>query len=73
MNPNEIRKLTAECLITYREKNQLSQELMAELCDLSLKGYKNLEQGTSVPSLATAHRIHQVTGIDLNTLTLPQM
>ena len=51
---------------------QYSQEHMAELCNLSLKGYKNLEQGTSIPSLATALRIHEVTGMDLNTLTLPE-
>ena len=72
MLQDDIRKLTAYCLNTYREKMQYSQEHMAELCNLSLKGYKNLEQGTSIPSLATALRIHAVTGMDLNTLTLPE-
>ena len=59
-------------LITYREKNDYSQEYMAELCNLSLKGYQTLEQGTNIPSLVTALRIRDVTGIDLNTLSLPQ-
>ena len=72
MIQEDIREHTARCLNTYREKKQYSQEHMAELCNLSLKGYKNLEQGTSIPSLATALRIHDVTGMDLNTLTLPE-
>ena len=72
MIQEDIREHTARCLNTYREKKQYSQEHMAKLCNLSLKGYKNLEQGTSIPSLATALRIHDVTGMDLNTLTLPE-
>ncbi len=72
MQQSDIREHTAQCLNTYREKMQYSQEHMAELCNLSLKGYKNLEQGASIPSLATALRIRDVTGMDLNTLTLPE-
>ena len=71
MLQKDILKLLAHCLNTYREKKQYSQEQMAELCNLSLKGYQNLEQGTSIPSLTTALRIRDITGMDLNTLTLP--
>ena len=45
---------------------------MARLCNLSLDYYISIEQGISLPSLATAIRIHKVTGIDLNTLSLPE-
>lgn len=72
MKSADVRKLTSACLTTYREQHQYSQEHMAELCNLSLKGYKNIEQGTSIPSLETALRIHTVTGMDLNTLSLPR-
>lgn len=68
----DIRRRTSLCLCTYREQKRYTQERMAELCNLSLKGYKNLEYGHSIPSLATALRLHQVTGMDLNTLTLPE-
>ena len=73
MSPIEIRQRTSQCLITYRSHNQFSQEQMAILCDLSLKGYVNIEQGNTIPSLTTALRIHEVTGMDLNTLTLPEI
>ena len=72
MTSKEIREKTTHCLITYREKMEYSQEYMAELCSLSLPGYQDIEQGIIIPSLTTAQRIRSVTGIDLNTLTLPE-
>ena len=72
MNQNEIRQRLVHCLITYRQNNFHSQKLMARLCNLSLDYYISIEQGISLPSLATAISIHKVTGIDLNTLSLPE-
>lgn len=70
MDQNDVRQRLSQCLIAYRKENFHSQSLMARLCDLSLEGYKSIEEGIIIPSLATAIRIHEVTKIDLNTLTL---
>lgn len=68
MNKEQIRRALSSNLFSYRKDHKLSQEAMAELCSLSCRGYKDLEHGKRVPNLATALRLHLVTGIDLHAL-----
>lgn len=56
-------------LYTYRKDNGLTQEQMAELLNIGVRHYQNLEHGKKLnPHFSLMIKIHKVCGIDLNEL-----
>lgn len=51
-----------------REKKKLSQEQLAEKCNVTDKSISNIELGKSDPKLSTVMRICKVLEIDVNSL-----
>lgn len=52
-----------------RENKRLSQEQLAEKCNVTDKSISNIELGKSDPKLSTVMRICKVLEIDVNALT----
>lgn len=52
-----------------REKKRLSQEQLAEKCNVTDKSISNIELGKSDPKLSTVMRICKVLEIDVSALT----
>ena len=51
-----------------REKKKLNIAEVAELCEMSYKGYEEIELGDSDPKLSSVLKIVKVLGIDLGEL-----
>lgn len=52
----------------YRKENQLVQERMAEIIDVTQGTYSRIENGIDIPSFDLAKRISQITGISIGQL-----
>lgn len=52
----ELRK----AMIEYRAKHNLSQQKMAEKCNISLQTYNSVEGGTQTPSELTRAKIELI-------------
>lgn len=57
-----------EAVGRFRNMHRLSQEMMAELCDISAKYYQKIESGRSNISLNTALRMAKVSKVSLDEL-----
>ena len=58
----------SKLLYNYRKENQITQEKMAELCELSVRHYRDLEIGIPDARLSTAVRIAHNLDISLDGL-----
>ena len=48
-----------------RKDKNISQQLAAELCKLSVREFGNIERGTSKPGMDTIIQIHNVFGVSV--------
>ncbi len=59
----ESREVIAYNMIDFREKNNLSREEMAELCDLSSRHIENIEFGKIAATVDTLDKISYGTNL----------
>lgn len=64
----DIKKAMGERLYVFRKQNKLTQEQVAELLDISVKHYSELERGVTGISAAGLANIHNRLGISLDYL-----
>ena len=57
-------------LLQYRTQHRMTQKRMAEICDLSLRQYQNLELGHSLPSFEKGIQIAALLDLSLDALKL---
>lgn len=57
-----------EALLLCRGGSGLSQENMADACDISVRYYRKLEAGSGNPSLKVLAKLRKNFGLDLNQL-----
>lgn len=57
-----------EALLLCRGASGLSQENMADACDISVRYYRKLEAGNGNPSLKVLVNLRKKFGLDLNEL-----
>lgn len=53
----------------YREQNDFTREMLAELCDISDRCISNIERGISEPKLGTVIKLCLYCGIDIGILS----
>ena len=61
----ESREVIAYNMIEFREKNNLSREEMAELCDLSSRHIENIELGKIAVTVDTLDKIGYGTNLSV--------
>ena len=63
-----LQSALREALLICREESGLSQEKMADICDISVRYYRKLEAGDGNPSLKVLAKLHKEFRLDLNEL-----
>lgn len=63
-----LKTALREELLQYRGKNSVSQEKIAEQCNISSRYYRKLERADANPSLVVLAELRRVCGLDLNQL-----
>lgn len=61
-----------ENIRTFRKERMLTQETLAELCDVSTVFICQIENGTRKPSLDTVYRLSQVLGVTVDEIINPE-
>ena len=64
----DIKKRLGVALLNRREELHPTQDQMAELCGMSLRQYRDLENGKSDPKLSTLEKLVKGCGICLDEL-----
>lgn len=70
MSNNINYKALGERIRVARERNNLTQEKLAELCSLSSSHIGHIERGTRIPSLETVFAVSNVLDISFDSLLL---
>ena len=64
----DIKNKLSKILKKYRSEHKLSQEKMAERCDISTRYYQDLDREKKIPRLDTAVKIFSNLGLSLDLL-----
>ena len=64
----DIKNKLSKMLKKYRSEHKLSQEKMAERCDISTRYYQDLEREKKIPRLDTAVKSFSNLGLSLDLL-----
>jgi transcriptional regulator with XRE-family HTH domain len=67
----QITETLAKNLLTFRRKQQLSQEALAELCNLHRTYIGSVERGERNVTLSTLEILAQAVGVSVPTLLTP--
>ena len=63
-------ELLGDRIRTEREKQKMTQSLLAEYCSLSISHIGHIERGTRIPSLDTILKISEVLNLSIDYLVL---
>ena len=53
---------------TVRKSQKLTQDKLAEICDLDINTIRNTERGRSIPSIITIVKISEALGVSIDDL-----